>query len=598
MVKSILIAPPFSYFSHALAIPRLAAYLKDKGHVILQKNIDNEMYDILFSPSEMTKVFSRVKKEIVPKFKNDPKFLQTIHEGLANYFVLSDSWKELNMKANSIKEFIEQALNRERELINAFAEAIKILRKYYATLGQTRSARTIAKLNIASLLISVAYHPTTFDLFNGILTRYSPYSSEDILAGIEDKDSNFLISYYNQYVIPWIVREAPDFIGISILLPRQIIPAFTLLKQIKKNNIKAHINIGGATITQMGRYFTQQNKIWHLFDSLTIGMGEYTLDELIRNLVRKDDLRKVPNLIYKEENEIKISEVRRYVSMNDVKTPDFVDDRPNPIILLESSRGCCYGRCTFCNHTNSQVPEITPGHKFYYDERSIDLVITDLKKIAQRYDPIFVFFTDAYIPTRKLEKIAEGIIKEKLNIKWGSTIKLEKEFTSLDFCRRLARSGFVAAYFGLGSASPRVNRLMAKGFSLDDVPKLFENFKKTKICPNVFTIIGFPTETELEAQQTKDFIVKYKEHLKGEISLSRFMLTMDSPVFENPSKFKIKKIWPMEKEDFPLYFNYTVTEGLSMDEVKEFTKQIYRELNSSLWGESFIYKAIAEKFPD
>ena len=36
----------------------------------------------------------------------------------------------------------------------------------------------------------------------------------------------------------------------------------------------------------------------------------------------------------------------------------------------------------------------------------------------------------------------------------------EKAFTSIDFCRKLARAGFIGCYFGLESASQRVNNLM------------------------------------------------------------------------------------------------------------------------------------------
>ena len=56
-MKTILIDSPHFYYYQALGVPTLIAYLKSKGHDVAPKMLDREIYNFLFSPKELAKIF-------------------------------------------------------------------------------------------------------------------------------------------------------------------------------------------------------------------------------------------------------------------------------------------------------------------------------------------------------------------------------------------------------------------------------------------------------------------------------------------------------------------------------------------------------------
>lgn len=588
-MKTVLIDPPHYYLCHTLAIPRLTAYLRAKGHTVLQKIVDNEIYDFLFSPKEMKKIFEKLeeKKSFILTYRPDIK--QDIENKILHYSRLLPLCEIEENKTN----LFEQILKEQSKITELVHHSQYLLRRYFVTLGKEGFKSNFDTLEFAAWLISLAYFPTTFDLIQGISMRYSPHVINDILKAINDKEENFLIDYYQREILPWILEEKPDLIGVSLSHFSQFVPGFTLMDLIKQNGISSHVTIGGAAIIEISRFFKNKNKLWDLFDSLVIGIGEYALDELIKRVDQKTGLEDVPNLIYKDGKEIKVSTIKKVVSLDDVKTPEYIEERAYPIISIETSVGCPYGKCVFCHYPYIYEAEMVHG-QFPYQERSIDLVIEDIIKLNEKYKPLLLNFTDTSISAKRLEKIAEKIMENKLEIYFWGFIRAEKAFTSLEFCKKLARAGFIGGYFGLESASQRINDLMSKNIDVNDVIKILKNFNETGIIPNIFCMIGFPTETREEAFKTRDFILENKEYLKGEISLDPFMLQLNTPILKNPDKYKII---PIERdEDFPVDIDYKVSEGLSQEETIKLLRQFYRECNLSYLSLNFYLEIIRSNF--
>ncbi len=198
--------------------------------------------------------------------------------------------------------------------------------------------------------------------------------------------------------------------------------------------------------------------------------------------------------------------------------------------------------------------------------RTVERVVDDITKLKEKYNPLYFHFTDTDVTAKRLEEISTLLTIRGVDIKYFCFTRAHKEFSSLDFCRKLAEGGFAGGYFGLESASPRINKLMNKNVELDDVISMLKNFKETGIIANMFCMIGFPTETMEEAMATKEFINKHRDYLKGNISLAPFLLQTDSEMFFNPQKYKIEKIFESKEDIFSIVRNYQVKEGLSQEE--------------------------------
>jgi radical SAM superfamily enzyme YgiQ (UPF0313 family) len=91
------------------------------------------------------------------------------------------------------------------------------------------------------------------------------------------------------------------------------------------------------------------------FDYAIAGEGEQAIVKLANALEQGTPLSEVPNLWYCENGEVKSSAVPPDLpDLNALPTPDFSGipfDRyllPEPVANIQTSRGCYYGKCTFC----------------------------------------------------------------------------------------------------------------------------------------------------------------------------------------------------------------------------------------------------------
>src|SRR5690606_10528976 len=96
--------------------------------------------------------------------------------------------------------------------------------------------------------------------------------------------------------------------------------------------------------------------------------------------------------------------------------------------------------------------------------------------------------------------------------------------------------------FGMESASQRILDLIKKGTDLEPMKEVCRNVHAAGIWNHVFTFIGFPSESEEEARSTVDFIMEMSEHIDS-VGISSFILTKDTPIFNNPEEFGIEALY-------------------------------------------------------
>jgi radical SAM superfamily enzyme YgiQ (UPF0313 family) len=135
----------------------------------------------------------------------------------------------------------------------------------------------------------------------------------------------------------------------------------------------------------------------------------------------------------------------------------------------------------------------------------------------------------------------------------------QEELASPETGRLLSQAGCRTIFFGFESAVPRILGLMRKMNRMETVLRILDNLTRSHISCHLNVIVGFPTETMEEAQETLDFLRKRRE-LYGNYSLQRFSLERGTQIFKSPAEYGISRILDVEDRT-----NVSTREGLLFD---------------------------------
>jgi radical SAM superfamily enzyme YgiQ (UPF0313 family) len=181
-------------------------------------------------------------------------------------------------------------------------------------------------------------------------------------------------------------------------------------------------------------------------------------------------------------------------------------------ISITGSRGCVR-RCTFCD-----VGVIWKKFRF----RSSESIIKEIEKHYLDTGVKRFFFTDSLIngSLKTFMGLLTGIVELKQKYPdlhdinyYGQFIVRPKKFHPESMYALMAESGYRHVQTGIESGSQRVRRDLGKDFSNEDVDYHMEMCHKYRLQTNLLMIIGYPTETREDFNQTLDMVRRYHKYL-------------------------------------------------------------------------------------
>jgi len=490
----------------------------------------------------------------------------------------------LGLLAKKIREdnVIYALLSEKEYFISEVDRAREILDSRFFSLDADEFIQHFSTLLCGKALIDAAYFPAQLDFglgFHGL--AYTPKVS-DIEHAVNDERHNFLIPYYKNAVLPVFNEEQPDIVGISISHVSEFIPAFTLANLIKSKNPDTHICLGGSTLTQVSHRVGKNPPLWKYFDSLVLGPGEFAFSQLIEHLETGKHLSGVPNLVYKENGSIKSSVKTHSFNIDDACTPEYVSVRPRAILPLETSSGCYWGKCIFCYYPKEGTADFSTEYS-KGRVRNIELVIDDMKKLNDRYNPIYIGITDSAVHPRRLKQISEYNLQNKTKniIKFSAFIRFEKEFKEYTFCKSLAEGGFLGGQVGLESGCQRINDLINKGVDLGDAEVIIKNFYRAGIMLHIYSIVGLPGETKEDAQKTLDFFKRWQRMLTMNWQIYPMGVMEHGPLAARADEFGIE-LTPLPDDILSQVMLHKFKNGLSQAESMAYAISFYESLKGYL----------------
>lgn len=284
-----------------------------------------------------------------------------------------------------------------------------------------------------------------------------------------------------------------------------------LIETIRKKT-DAKIIVGGYHANAVPEDFFTYKK--GLVDYVVYGEGEITMAELTKALskekVSEKEIASIDGLVWKKGNEIIRNKPRALIQDLDIlpmPAYDLLDmDRytamggfikciPLRSFQIITSRGCPY-QCTFCS-CNAIF-----GRKVRY--RSVSSIEEEIKTLKEKYGVEGLWISDDTLTTNHehLKKVCK--ITKKYGILWGCMARVDSITDSV--AKMMKESGGVEINFGLESGNKRIlEEIIQKRTNLERAREAVRICKKHGIQVLASFIIGLPTETEKEIQDTFDF---------------------------------------------------------------------------------------------
>jgi radical SAM superfamily enzyme YgiQ (UPF0313 family) len=378
-------------------------------------------------------------------------------------------------------------LRREPASLPEYRWAVNVIDQYLEAISPTG-----AKLGLTYLKVGNRYSSRDFSAYldrpDNLFIRYFEHASESILGAVEV--STYLL---------------------SVVVIDQLAAAVSFAREIRRRRKGARIIVGGPLVSRLYRQLRGVPEICDAFDAIAPGEAPRIL----------------PQMFGLQGN------VSAHV------TPDFSDydlDRYwscRRVLPYLVAHGCKWGKCTFCSH-----------HLTYdgYRSSAMSEVLSDLEHLAQIHRVEYISFSDEYLTPSQLDDLSSGILQRGLDIRWSTFARPEPAFRDTGRLARLYEAGCRMLMFGMESGSQRVINGMRKGTRVQHFRPILEACKAANIAVRCDFMVGFPGETEDEAEVTYEFVRRNRDVIDTPFSsyaVAAFELRSGIPIEQEPERYRI-----------------------------------------------------------
>ncbi len=302
-----------------------------------------------------------------------------------------------------------------------------------------------------------------------------------------------------------IVEYKPNLIGFSVVESTYPL-AVSLLNSIA--NVKGNCKVIFGGIFSIFAF----NKIINnpLVDMVCHGEGEKTITEVCENTYNNTSLKKIDNLIVKEDGDIVLNKKAPLVDINELPYLDFslfekerfykpMGGRVLRMVPVEFARGCPF-KCTYC--ASPALAEQFKGSGKWFRKKNVKRIISEIEYYLKKYDAeYFYFISDSFLSLREDEFKEFCDSYKSIRIPFWFNTRLET--ISADKLEKLESINCDRISIGLESGSEHVRKkLLKRHYSNDYFVEKFKTFNDFNISVSINNIIGFPDETREQIFET------------------------------------------------------------------------------------------------
>lgn len=316
-------------------------------------------------------------------------------------------------------------------------------------------------------------------------------------------------------------RLKPDIVGIQCYTLDSLI-ARRYIRIIRAINPLIKIVLGGphtsslpeSTFEYFGADYGFKGDAEHGFALFCDLMQRARGNGLLSN---ETELRRIPGLIWQQVDSgrptrtmvnplwipLELDEIR--LPAWDLMRPDLYPLSPHaafmknfPVAPMMVSRGCPFD-CTFC------ASFITKGRQVRY--RSVDNVIEEIRLLINDYGIKEIQFIDDNFTLKRsyVRELCARIIDEQLDFSWCCPNGVRLDTLRPKMLGLMKAAGCYSLSVGIESGSQRVLDFTKRDTPMKMIRDRVEMINEAGIDTTGFFILGFPTETPHEMEQTISF---------------------------------------------------------------------------------------------
>lgn len=322
-------------------------------------------------------------------------------------------------------------------------------------------------------------------------------------------DENYDVRFFDERYEKDPDMSWPDVVGVSSMTGYQLKGAIHWLKEAKRHGKRTIL--GGIHVTMQPEQCLNEDFV----DSIVLSEGEWAILDAIHGEYK--------GVYHKHLGGEHVSPVSHENLYHFKRSAHYGDT------VLLSSRGCPF-RCAFC-------------YIQQFFERSWESVDLDRWK----YDILYLRDSAG---VRKLEHGDDWIgkwsrAKEIIKFLWESGIEYRPSIRAHqindEVAQEMAEMGIKHLSIGMETASPRILKLYQKDITVEDQLRCAKALAKAGIWPLYYWIVGAPTETPQELNETLDTVDLMHRIHKGKLTqnIYAYVALPGSPLFDLVDKTKL-----------------------------------------------------------
>lgn len=308
---------------------------------------------------------------------------------------------------------------------------------------------------------------------------------------IDNQTAKFIDRYADWFdnVIADLRTLNPKFVGMSLLTQYSRTFSFHLSTLIRLHLPHIKIIWGGANVNK----YTDDMIKRQVIDYYIFGDGEFSLIELLKGNLQSAGIN---SFVPQQVEDLSTVMIPDY---SDIKWDSYTELYTNSnLVYITGSRGCVK-KCTFCD-----IHTMWPKYKY----RTSKSIFKEIVHLRQKWDRRDFHFTDSLI-NGSMKTFKELLLMLKdyrtidNNFKWRSQwiMRPQTQCTADDYALMKA-SGCGGLEVGLESFSESVRFHMGKKIKDEDMWFCLEQLQKHRMQHSLLMIVGYPTETEEDHQQS------------------------------------------------------------------------------------------------